>query len=85
MTEEDLDKLVASITPQRLRTLAWTASGAFWIRRRRAVPTLALIQALTAGMDLGEGLERDRQMTRLHEAVVATVQTMPDATLVGGT
>jgi hypothetical protein len=44
----------------------------------------ALLQGLTAGTDTGKGLEYQQVMGRLREAIIATVQHMPDATYVAG-
>jgi hypothetical protein len=80
MTQEELDKLVASVTPERLRTLALTTWGTFQHRGYTAVPVLALVEGLMAGMDTGDGTEKRQVMLRLRHAILATVQQMPGAT-----
>lgn len=84
MTKKELNTLAASVTPDRLRALALTAWGTFRLPRRTAVPVEALLQGLTAGTDTGKALEYQQVMGRLREAIIATVQHMPDATYVAG-
>ena len=85
MTEVELDKLVASVTPDRLRALMLTVWGKLYLGRRTAVPMEALLQGLTAGVDTGEGDEFRRVRARLREAIITTVRGMPDATYAAGT
>ena len=84
MTQEELDELVASVTPERLRALALTVWGTFRRRGRTAVPVMALVEGLMAGLDTGEGPERRQVMADLYHALLATVQQMPDAMYVPG-
>jgi hypothetical protein len=77
MTQEELDKLVASVTPERLHALALTVWGVFQHRGRTAVPVLALVEGLMAGLGTGEGPEKRQVMLRLRHAILATVQQMP--------
>ncbi len=79
MTAEELDKLVASVAPQRLRDLTPTCWGVFQYRGRTAIPVMALVEGLMAGLDTGEGAEKRRVMLRLRDAVIATVRQMPGA------
>jgi hypothetical protein len=84
VTQEELDKVVASVTPERLRALALTVRGTFRHRGRTIVQVMALIDGLTAGMDRGEGLECQQVLGRLRRAIEAAVQQMPDATYLPG-
>ena len=84
MTPEELDQIVASITPERLRALVPTPWGTTRRRGRTLVQVMALIDALTAGMDKGEGLDYQQVIGRLREAIDAAVRQMPDATYLPG-
>lgn len=84
MRDEELDKLVASITPERLRALVPTPWGTTRRRGRTLVQVMALIDGLTVGMDKGEGLEYQKLIGRLCRAIDAAVKQMPDATYVPG-
>jgi hypothetical protein len=84
MRDEELDKLVASVTPERLRALVPTAWGTARRRGRTLVQVMALIDGLTAGMDKGEGLEYQQVIGRLRGAIDAAVKQMPDATYLPG-
>jgi len=79
MTQAELDQVVASVTPERLRALALTAWGTCRHRGRTVVPVMALVEGLTAGMDTGAGAEYQRVISRLRHAIEAAVQQMPDA------
>jgi len=82
MTEEELNELVASVTPERLRALGQTLEDTFHLRRRTGVPVVSLLRALTAGADVGAGAEYRHVMARLTEAIRFAVQQMPDARFV---
>jgi len=84
MTPAELDQLVASVTPERLRALVPTHWGTTRRRGRTLVQVMALIDALTAGMDRGEGMEYQQVIGRLREAIDAAVRQMPDATYLPG-
>jgi len=84
MIQEELDRLVASITPERLRALVPTAWGTARRRGRTIVQVMALIDALTAGMNKGEGMEYQQVIARLRGAIDAAVRQMPDATYLPG-
>lgn len=79
MTEEELDQLVASVTPERLRALALTVKGTFPIGKRTAVPVEALLRALAAESQISVGGEYRQVMARLNGAIRLAVQQMPDA------
>lgn len=84
MTKEELDELVASVTPERLQALALTVESTYPLGKRTAVPVGGLVRALTAGVDLAEGPEEQQVTARLAEAIRATVQQMPEAEYVEG-
>ena len=84
MTQEELDKLAAAVTPERLRALVPTPWGTSRHRGRTLVQVMALIDGLTTGMDKGEGLEYLQVTGRLRQAIQAAVRQMPDATYLPG-
>ncbi len=82
MTEGELNQLVATVTPERLRVLGRTMEDVLHLRGRTGVPLVSLLRALTAGADVGAGAEYRHVMARLTEAIRAVVQQMPDARFV---
>lgn len=84
MRDEELDKLVASVTPERLRELASTAWVTTRIRGRTAVAIMELVDGLMEGLDLSDGIERAHVIIRLHEAIVAIARQMPGAIVLTG-
>ena len=84
MTPEELEKVAASVTPERLRALLPTPWGTSRHRGRTLVQVMALIDAMTAGMDKGEGPQYQQVIGRLRGAIDAAVRQMPDATYFPG-
>ena len=85
MKEEELEERVISVTPERLRGLASELRVASRPGRPKVVLVRALVTALTAGLDTGDKAEKVRASRRVRDAVLATVERMPDATYHRGT
>lgn len=85
MKHEELDKLVSAVTPERLRVLASELRVASRPGRPQVVLVRALVTALTAGVDTGDRAEKVRATCRVRDAVLATVEQMPDANYHRGT
>ncbi len=85
MREEELEELLSSVTPERLRALASELRVATRPGRPTVVLVRALVTALTAGGDPGDRAEKVRATRRVRDAVLATVEEMPDATYHRGT
>lgn len=67
------DEFLATLTPQRLEQVIVELAAKQAPGERAGVDVSALIMALLAGRDLGQGPERSRNYQRLREVIRANV------------
>lgn len=84
ITQDELDEIIASVTPERLRALAPKVWGTARRRGRTVVQVMALIDGLTAGLDKGDGGEHQRVVAELRRAIQAAMAQMPEAKYLEG-
>lgn len=78
MNAERLERILAAITPDRLReTILGIAEGQA-PDNRTGVGIGAIVDAVTGGEDLGSGAERWRAYERIRGAITAALGEIPD-------
>ena len=84
MNERELDALVATVTPERVRQLALELEPQQPESNRGTVPLYALLEALTAGLPVRDASEQSPVDMRLRKAVIAAVGQIAGMTFVEG-
>jgi hypothetical protein len=79
MTEQELEELAASVTPERLRRMVLETPGSFKLKKRVAITEEALLQELLRGREAGEGLEYQHVASRLLRALRQAAAAIPGA------
>ncbi|MBC7264014.1 MAG: hypothetical protein H5T64_06600 [Chloroflexi bacterium] len=84
MNEQELEELVASVTPERVRQLVLELEPQQPKADRGTVPLYALLEALTAHLPLREAAARSPVEMRLRKAIIAAVAQIEGMTFVEG-
>jgi hypothetical protein len=84
MNEQQLNALVATVTPQRVRQLALEMETQQPKVNRGTAPLWEILEALTIDLPITEAGERSPVEMRLREAVIAAVAQIDGMTFVEG-
>jgi len=84
MNEEELDALVAAVTPERVRHLALEIEAEQPEVNRGTAPLFEILAALTADLPITEASERSPVEMRLRKAVINAVAQIDGMTFVEG-
>jgi|GEM_PF-2033825 len=84
MNEQELEALVATVTPERMRQLVLELEPQQPEADRGTVPLYALLEALTVGLPIAAAAERSPVEMRLRQAVIAAVNQIEGMTFVEG-
>lgn len=84
MNKQELEALVATVTPERVRQLALEAEAQQPKVNRGTAPLYELLDALTADLPITEASERSPVEMRLRRAVITAVQQIDGMTFVEG-
>lgn len=82
MNPVELDRLVASVTPERIRQWVLELEPEQPEVNRGTVPLFEILERLTEGLPLTEATERSPVEVRLRRAVMAAVAQIPGMTFV---
>ena len=82
--QEALDRILARVTPDRLRDLILDLDRRQPIHRESGVSLPDLMDALCERVDLGSGPEAWSAQLRLKKAIVDTLALIPDMRFVEG-
>jgi len=84
MNENELDVLVATVTPERVRQLVLELEPQQPKVNRGTVPLYELLDTLTEDLPVSEAAERSPIEMRLRQAVIAAVGQTESLTFVEG-
>jgi hypothetical protein len=84
MTEQELDALVATVTPERVRQLAVDIEAEQPKVNRGTAPLFEFLEALTAHLPFSEASERSPVEMRLRKAVIDAVAQIDGMSFVEG-
>jgi hypothetical protein len=84
MTEQELDALVATVTPERVHQLTLEIESQQPKVNRGTAPLFELLEAFTAGLPFSEASERSPVEMRLRKAVIDAVAQIDGMTFVEG-
>jgi hypothetical protein len=84
MNEQELNVLVATATPERVRQLALEIETQQPKSNRGTAPLWEILEALTIDLPITEAGERSPVEMRLREAVIAAVAQIDGMTFVEG-
>ncbi|KPL21465.1 MAG: hypothetical protein AMJ93_09520 [Anaerolineae bacterium SM23_84] len=84
MTEEELETLLATVTPERIRQLAQEIEAEQPRANRGTAPLFEVLAALTADLPIGAAAERSPVELRLRKAVIAAVEQIDSLMFVEG-
>ncbi len=82
MDQSELDRLVAGVTPERVRQWVLELEPEQPEVNRGTVPLFEILARLTEGLPLTEATERSPVEVRLRRAVIAAVAQIAGMTLV---
>ncbi len=84
MNEQELEALVATITPERIRQLVLELEPQQPKADRGTVPLYAVLEALTTHLPISDAAERSPVEMRLRQTVIAAVKQIDALTFVEG-
>lgn len=84
MNEQELNALVATVTPERVRQLALEVEARQPKVNRGTAPLFEILEELTIDLPLTAASERSPVEMRLREAVIAAVAQINGMTFVEG-
>ena len=84
MNEQELNALVATVTPERVRQLALEVEARQPKVNRGTAPLFEILEELTIDLALTAASERSPVEMRLREAVIAAVAQIDGMTFVEG-
>ncbi len=84
MTEEELETLLATVTPERVRQLAQEIEREQPKANRGTAPLFEILAALTVDLPISEASERSPVEMRLRKAVIAAVEQIDSMMFVEG-
>lgn len=84
MNPQDLQSLIAAVTPQRVRQLVLELEPQQPKANRGTVPLYEILEAFTEGLPFTEAAERSPVEMRLRQATIAAVAQIDDMAFVEG-
>ena len=84
MNEQELEALVASVTPDRVRRLVLELEPQQPKADRGSVPLYALLDVLTADVPIADASEQSPVEMRLRKTIVAAISQVEGMTFVEG-
>jgi hypothetical protein len=84
VTEQELEALLTTVTPERVRQLAQEIEAEQPKVNRGTAPLFEVLAALTADLPIGEASERSPVEMRLRKAVIAAVEQVDGMVFVEG-
>jgi hypothetical protein len=84
MNEEEIEALVATVTPERIRQLALEIEAQQPKVNRGTAPLHEILAALTVDLPIAEASERSPVEMRLRKAIIAAVSQIEGMTFVEG-
>jgi len=84
MNPQDLENLIATVTPQRVRQLVLELEPLQPKASRGTVPLYEILEAFTAGLPVTEAAERSPVEMRLRQATIAAVTQIEGMVFVEG-
>ena len=82
MDEQELEALVASVTPERVKKWVLELEPQQPEASRGTVPLFEILEILTAGLPLADATEKSPVEVRLRRAVIAAVNQIEGLTFV---
>jgi len=82
MNEQELEALVASVTPERIHAWVLELEPQQPPSSRGSLPLYEILEKLTAGLPLEDAAEKSPVEVRLRRAVMAAVAQLDDMTFV---
>ena len=82
MNEQELEALVASVTPERVKQWVLELEPQQPEVNRGTVPLFEILEILTAGLPLADAAEKSPVEVRLRRAVIAAVSQIEGMTFV---
>jgi hypothetical protein len=82
MNEQELEALVASVTPKRVKQWVLELEPRQPEANRGTVPLFEILEILTAGLPLADAAEKSPVEVRLRRAVIAAVSQIEEMTFV---
>ncbi len=84
MNEHEMENLIATVTPQRVRDLVLQFAPQQPAPNRGTVPVYLLLDAFSSGLRLADAAVGAEVDMRLRPAIIAAVSQIPDMTFVEG-
>lgn len=84
MDEQELEALIAAVTPERMRQLVLELEPQQPKANRGTVPLYEVLDALTADLPISEAAERSPVEMRLQKAIITVVEHIDGLTFVEG-
>jgi hypothetical protein len=82
LNEQELEALVASVTPERVKQWILELEPQQLEAGRGTVPLFEILEILTAGLPLADAAEKSPVEVRLRRAVIAAVSQIEEMTFV---
>jgi hypothetical protein len=84
MGKQDVDSLIAAVTPERVRQLVLELEPQQPKANRGTVPLYEILEALTAGLPITAAAERSPVEMRLRQATISAVAQIDGMVFVEG-
>ena len=82
MSPEELEKLIGTVTPERVRGWVLELEPLQPPSSRGSVPAYEILEKLTAGLPLADAAEKSPVEVRLRRALMAAVEQIDDMSFV---